>query len=174
MAGLYQRDRLSKVIARNLQKVRVEHKFSKRQLAEYLHINPGTLELWMNADSIPKKHRLQEALVETEYTLRDIIVAKGDLMSPNQWLRFNCQVLLKTKYFDQQLLLKQTRISKQKLAEILTGVRFPAYRTVEALAKYFRITPNQLESHLPDHLIRRYHLSKYLSSAREFARIEDL
>lgn len=173
MAGLYQRDRLSKVIARNLQKVRVEHKFSKRQLAEYLHINPGTLELWMNADSIPKKQRLQKALTETEYSLRDIIVANGDLMSPNQWLRFNCQVLLKTKCFNQTALIEQTRVSEQKLAEILTGVRFPAYRTVEALAKYFQITPNQLESYLPDHLIRRYHLSKYLSSAREFARIED-
>lgn len=174
MAGLYQRDRLSKVIARNLQKVRVEHKFSKRQLAEYLHINPGTLEIWMNADSIPKKNRLQEALVETEYSLQDIIVAKGDLMSPNQWLRFNCQVLLKTTYFDQQSLLKQTRISKQNLTEVLAGVRFPAYHTVAVIASYFQITPNQLESYLPDHLIRRYHLSKYLSSAREFARIEDL
>lgn len=174
MAGLYQRDRLSKVVAQNLRKVRTEHHFSKRQLAEYLHISPGTLTIWMNADSIPKKNRLQEALAETEYSLRDIIVAKGDMMSPNQWLRFNCQVLLKTKYFNQTALIKQTRVSEQKLAEILAGIRFPAYRTVEALAKYFRITPNQLESHLPDHLILQYHLEKYLSSAREFVRIEDL
>lgn len=91
MAGLYQRDRLSKVIAQNLRKVQVKHKFTKRQLAEYLRISPGTLTIWMNADSIPKKTRLQEALVETEYSLRDIAVAIGDMMSPNQWLRFNCQ-----------------------------------------------------------------------------------
>lgn len=174
MAGLYQRDRLSKVIAQNLRKVQVKHKFTKRQLAEYLRISPGTLTIWMNADSIPKKTRLQEALVETEYSLRDIAVAIGDMMSPNQWLRFNCQVLLKTKYFNQQTLIKQTRISKQNLTEVLAGVRFPAYRTVSALAKYFQMTPNQLESHLPDHLIRQYRLEKYLSSAREFARIEDL
>lgn len=174
MAGLYQRDRLAKVIAQNLRKVQTKHYFSKRQLAEYLHISPGTLTIWMNADSIPKKNRLQEALVETEYTLRDIIVAKGDMMSPNQWLRFNCRVLLKTKYFNQQTLIKQTHISEQKFNEILAGVRFPAYQTVTALAKYFQVTPNQLESHLPDHLIRQYHLEKYLSSARKFARIEDL
>lgn len=122
MAGLYQRDRLAKVIAQNLRKVQAEQHFSKRQLAEYLHISSGTLTIWMNADSIPKKNRLQEALIETEYSLHDIIIAIGDMMSPNQWLRFNCQVLLKTKYFNQTALIEQTRVSERKLVEILTGV----------------------------------------------------